>query len=172
MHAYGEAWERLRDYDGVSNRSDFWLFALVGYIIIFLALLVDTGSGFGFPILTFIAWVIHIPAYIPLAMRRLRDAGYDKGAIILVTIISFIGPGLIAAIICFAQRSARETDTEDRWLYKGVSEEKAKSWKDQKSLSEYDTIIQKIEKLSSLHQAGHISDDEYEVLRKSLTAKL
>ena len=171
MNEYGEAWQRIKDYGGKSTLMEFWLFALVSNILVFIAFFIDISIG-GLPILTFLVWLAHVPSYIPLAMRRLRDAGYDYGVSIFVVILSLLGPFVIISIIFFVQRSARETDTEDRWLYNGVSEEKAKSWKDQKSLSEYDTIIQKIEKLASLHQAGHISDDEYESLRKSLTAKL
>lgn len=171
MHAYGQAWERISDYGGISTETEFWHFVLVGYTLIFIAVAVDVAIGGGL-LLTILVWIAHIPAYLPLAARRLRDAGYDTGVSIFVIIISFLGPLGFLSIIFFAQRSKREGEGDDRFLYKGLSEEKVKSWKDQKSLNEYDTIIQKIERLSSLYQAGHISAEEYESLRKSLTAKL
>lgn len=87
--AFQSAWNRSFDYTGRSNRGDYWWFALANVIISLVLLLLSNLAEF-FGWLYSIYSVVLIVPCLPLAIRRLRDAG-KHWAWIFITLIPLIG---------------------------------------------------------------------------------
>lgn len=74
VQAFVDAWTRSFDYQGRSNRGDYWYFALANLILSVVLLMLSSAS-------TFVGWIYSIwsvATFIPglsLSVRRLRDAG-------------------------------------------------------------------------------------------------
>lgn len=68
VHAYRSAWSRSFDYEGRSNRGDFWWFVLANLIVSVIIALISAK-------LQTVYTVASLLPGIPLAVRRLRDMG-------------------------------------------------------------------------------------------------
>lgn len=90
LDAYISGWKRSFDYEGRSNRGDYWWFFLANLIIaIVLALLVKAVSQLS--ALQSIYTIAAIVPGLPLCIRRLRDAG-KAWPWIFIGLIPIIGP--------------------------------------------------------------------------------
>lgn len=175
MDEYGQAWNRILDYNGISTRREFWHFALIGIIIIFIVAFIDL-TLFGTYVFSVVLWLVHLPPYLAVATRRLRDAGFSLGPTIIVIILSII-PLICVISIIFYSQPTKDDGFGDRIFgppnkidpYKPIHDPAVKK---QASIGEYGQILQKIEQISELHKSGHISDDEYQSLKKSLMSKI
>jgi uncharacterized membrane protein YhaH (DUF805 family) len=76
VKAYVTAWERSFEYAGRSNRGDYWWFVLANFIVLFVLNLLGTFVGF-FALLANLYLIAQFVPHLPLAIRRLRDAGKD-----------------------------------------------------------------------------------------------
>ena len=77
--AIKHAWDNYWKLEGRARRSEFWFFALLGFILSCI------------PIVNFIAWfVLFIPG-ITVAVRRLHDTG-RTGWWLLLSFVPFFGP--------------------------------------------------------------------------------
>lgn len=74
--AFVSGWQRSFDYTGRSNRGDYWWFFLANFVVLFLLNLVGTFVGF-VAVLANAYVLAQIVPHLPLAIRRLRDAGKD-----------------------------------------------------------------------------------------------
>ncbi|MFN5117860.1 MAG: DUF805 domain-containing protein [Cyanobacteriota bacterium] len=74
--AFTSAWKRSFDYKGRSDRGDYWWFVLASFLI----LLVLNIIGSYVPAIGALAnlyFIAQFVPHLPLAIRRLRDAGKD-----------------------------------------------------------------------------------------------
>lgn len=76
VKAYVEAWQRSFEYAGRSNRGDYWWFVLANFIVLLVLNLLGTVIGVFAPIANLYLLAQFVP-HLPLAIRRLRDAGKD-----------------------------------------------------------------------------------------------
>jgi uncharacterized membrane protein YhaH (DUF805 family) len=76
VKAYVEAWQRSFDYAGRSNRGDYWWFVLANTLVLFVLNLIGTLIGVIWVIANLYLLAQFVP-HLPLAIRRLRDAGKD-----------------------------------------------------------------------------------------------
>ena len=76
IEAYTKAWQRSFEYGGRSNRGDYWWFVLASFLILFVLNLVGTFVPF-IGVLANLYLIAQFVPHLPLAIRRLRDAGKD-----------------------------------------------------------------------------------------------
>lgn len=101
IDAYISGWQRSFEYEGRSNRGDFWWFVLANLIVsVVLAILTNAVSQL-MAIYTLYSIAVIVPS-IPLTVRRLRDAG-KPWPWIFISLIPLIGP--IWLIVLLAQAS-------------------------------------------------------------------
>jgi uncharacterized membrane protein YhaH (DUF805 family) len=95
--------DNIGNFEGRSNRPEFWWFVLAVWVAEFILLtlinMIFNGGFFG-NLLWFIVWVIGFLAYLSVGIRRLHDVG-QSGWLILIGLIPCIGT--IILIIFWAQ---------------------------------------------------------------------
>ena len=92
IEAYSTAWTRSFDYEGRSNRGDYWWFVLANLIVsVILAFVSDKLQG--------LYSVASIVPSIPLVVRRLRDIG-KPWPWILIGLIPIIGAIWLIVLFC------------------------------------------------------------------------
>jgi uncharacterized membrane protein YhaH (DUF805 family) len=74
--AFTSAWKRSFDYKGRSDRGDYWWFVLASFLILFVLNLLGINNGF-IATLANLYLIAQLVPHLPLAIRRLRDAGKD-----------------------------------------------------------------------------------------------
>ena len=106
--AYLEGWKNIFNYEGVSNRFEFWSFMIGSGVICLLPLLcwwlavtINNDYGvfifFALPASFILTLIIAIPA-IALAVRRMHDIGYSGWWVTIVVLIPVTG--VILLILC------------------------------------------------------------------------
>ena len=114
IEAYKKFWKGYVDFEGRSTRSDYWFAFLANMLIVvafdvlfwvFLGMASATDSSF-LAVISFILLLIlfayGIAAFLPgiaIAVRRLRDAGYNW-PYIFVTFIPFVGSIILIVLLC------------------------------------------------------------------------
>ncbi len=101
VDAYLSGWQRSFDYQGRSNRPDFWWFYLANIIVAFLLVILAIANQ-QFLNLFSLYCVAQLVPMVPLIVRRLRDAGKDWPWIFLF-LVPLIGG--IWLIVLLAQPS-------------------------------------------------------------------
>ena len=92
IEAYKSAWIRSFDYEGRSNRADYWWFVLANLIVtVVLAVVVSRLQP--------LYWVASIVPGLPLSVRRLRDAG-RPWPWLLISLIPIIGGIWLIVLFC------------------------------------------------------------------------
>jgi len=92
IEAYGAAWTRSFDYEGRSNRGDYWWFVLANLIVsVILVFVSDKLQG--------LYSVASIVPSIPLVVRRLRDIG-KPWPWIFIGLIPIIGAIWLIVLFC------------------------------------------------------------------------
>ena len=89
IEAFISAWQRSFDYEGRSNRPDYWWFVLANNIV-FVVLFV---LGFSLPAIARLAFLYGFASIVPslpLTIRRLRDSG-RHWAWLFIGLVPFIG---------------------------------------------------------------------------------
>jgi uncharacterized membrane protein YhaH (DUF805 family) len=102
IEAFIAGWHRSFDYEGRSNRADYWWFVLANNIL-FLVLFVLGFSVEALGRLAFLYGFASIVPSLPLTIRRLRDAG-RHWAWLFISLVPFIGG--IWLLVLLAQPSA------------------------------------------------------------------
>ena len=101
VDAYLSGWQRSFDYQGRSNRPDFWWFYLANIIVAFLLVILAIANQ-PFQNLFSLYCVAQLVPMVSLIVRRLRDAGKDWPWIFL-SLVPLIGG--IWLIVLLAQPS-------------------------------------------------------------------
>jgi uncharacterized membrane protein YhaH (DUF805 family) len=92
IDAYTKAWTNALNYEGRSTRADFWWFVLANLIVsILVALVISRLQG----LYTLASVVVGLP----LAVRRLRDAGKTWPWLFLA-LIPIVGPIWLIVLYC------------------------------------------------------------------------
>ncbi|MCP9849458.1 DUF805 domain-containing protein [Cyanobium sp. Morenito 9A2] len=89
IDAYVSGWQRAFDYEGRTNRGDYWWFVLANLIVV-VVLLVLSGFIEAFRALTNIYVIAQIVPHLPLTIRRLRDSG-KPWPWIFISLVPLIG---------------------------------------------------------------------------------
>ena len=76
INAFTSAWQRSFDYNGRSDRGDYWFFVLASFLILLLLNLVGSFIPF-IGVLANLYFIAELVPHLSLAVRRLRDAGKD-----------------------------------------------------------------------------------------------
>ena len=92
IEAYKSAWIRSFDYEGRSTRGDYWWFVLANLIVTIVLGVVMTR-------LQSLYWIATIVPGLPLAVRRLRDAG-KSWPWLLISLIPIIGGIWLIVLFC------------------------------------------------------------------------
>jgi len=102
IQSFSTAWSRSFDYGGKSTRADFWWFQLAD-IIVFLVLsalaAATAESAPGLTALPFVYAIAQIVPHLPLAIRRLRDAG-KPWPWFFIQLVPFIGGIWLIVLFC------------------------------------------------------------------------
>ena len=114
IEAYKKFWKGYVDFEGRSTRSDYWFAYLANMLIVvafdvlfwvFLGMASATDSSF-LAVISFILLLIlfayGIAAFLPgiaIAVRRLRDAGYNW-PYIFIPLIPFVGGIILIVLLC------------------------------------------------------------------------
>ena len=92
IEAYTSAWKRSFEYEGRSNRGDFWWFVLANLIVsVVLAFISDK--------LQLLYTVASIVPSIPLAVRRLRDMG-KQWPWLFIGLVPIVGSIWLIVLYC------------------------------------------------------------------------
>lgn len=116
MNHYVNAWRHWRDFTGQTNRTQFWWFALVHFVLLtlfagadaFMPVAISLPKVFVNQIGVFSGMysaLIFIP-FLAISIRRLRDGGFSPWWV-LIGAIPIIG--FLMLLILFMQK----TDTQD-----------------------------------------------------------
>lgn len=92
VEAFTLAWARSFDYQGRSNRGDYWWFVLANVIVLLILLPISEALYNVYSVATL------VPA-IPLAVRRLRDIG-KPWPWLLLALIPIIGTIWLIVLFC------------------------------------------------------------------------
>ena len=92
IEAYSSAWSRSFDYEGRSNRGDYWWFVLANLIVSVLIGIIVVRLQ---PLYT----VASLVPGIPLVVRRLRDIG-KPWPWIFVGLIPIVGAIWLIVLFC------------------------------------------------------------------------
>lgn len=95
MEFYIRAVKKYAEFQGVDNRREFWMFALVHFIIIIVLSFVAGMIGLGI-LATIYSLALLVPS-LAASVRRLRDAGFNP-LLILIALIPLIG-GIILLVL-------------------------------------------------------------------------
>ncbi len=105
MNGYTTAMRRYFEVSGRSNRSEYWMFALVYFVIAVIATIIDVavlGHGFGENpgIVASIVTLLHFIPSITVGIRRLHDTD-RSGWWLLILFIPLIGVIWLIVLFCF-----------------------------------------------------------------------
>lgn len=92
LEAYGSAWSRAFDYNGRSNRGDYWWFVLANLIVSLIALALSSK-------LQGLYTLASLVPSLPLVVRRLRDIG-KPWPWIFIGLIPIIGAIWLIVLLC------------------------------------------------------------------------
>jgi uncharacterized membrane protein YhaH (DUF805 family) len=92
IEAYSSAWSRSFEYEGRSNRGDYWWFVLAN-LIVSLVLGLIAGR------LQSLYTVVSLVPSIPLVVRRLRDIG-KPWPWIFIGLIPIVGAIWLIVLFC------------------------------------------------------------------------
>ena len=92
VEAFSSGWSRCGDYNGRSNRGDYWWFVLANLIVsLVIGLISSKIQG--------LYSLISLAPGIPLAVRRLRDAG-KPWPWLFIALIPIIGSIWLIVLLC------------------------------------------------------------------------
>lgn len=116
MAGYWNVWRKTADYLGVARRVEFWPFTLINLValvavvavgLVYLNSVADSRGAAWFAIaLVVVLWLLLLIPWVPLAVRRVRDAT-GTGWIALVGLIP-LGALAILVICLFPTRQASD----------------------------------------------------------------
>lgn len=92
IEAFTSAWGRSFDYEGRSNRGDYWWFVLANLIVLLILLRISDVIYTTYSVATIVPGI-------PLAVRRLRDIGKPWPWIFL-GLIPIIGTIWLIVLFC------------------------------------------------------------------------
>jgi uncharacterized membrane protein YhaH (DUF805 family) len=92
IEAFTSAWSRSFDYQGRSNRGDYWWFVLANLIVLLILLPISD-------VLYNVYSVATIVPGLPLAVRRLHDIG-KPWPWVLLALIPIIGTIWLIVLFC------------------------------------------------------------------------
>jgi uncharacterized membrane protein YhaH (DUF805 family) len=105
--------EKYADFEGRAPRAEYWWFALGEFILLAIAMIVDSivgtdfgGLGYGF-VYCAVALALLIPA-IAVGVRRLHDTN-RSGWWLLIALIPFIG-AIVLIVFLVSEGTAGEND--------------------------------------------------------------
>lgn len=168
MNAYLDAMRRYVDFRGRSTRPQFWLFVLIFFVLLIVAVILDVVVLGADPDkvlpLTAIVAISHYIPYLALTVRRLHDSDHT-GWLVLVAFIPLLG---LIALIVFACLSSTQGPNKfgpspgSRALPVGsVPSPVAAS-------ALPGANVDQLAKLAELKNAGAINDEEYRRLKEKL----
>lgn len=93
MDFYLDFWKRSFDFSGGSSRKDFWLTALVNFVVATILTVIS-------PIVYMVFYLATLIPSIALTIRRLRDGGFSPWLFltIFIPILGFIGLIVLTAL--------------------------------------------------------------------------
>ncbi|MCU0528351.1 MAG: DUF805 domain-containing protein [Cyanobium sp. Prado107] len=92
VEAFTSAWTRSFDYQGRSNRGDYWWFVLANFIVLLVLYPISKALYNVYSVATIVPGI-------PLAVRRLRDIG-KPWPWILLGLIPIIGTIWLIVLFC------------------------------------------------------------------------
>lgn len=92
VEAFTSAWTRSFDYEGRSNRGDYWWFVLANVIVLLVLLPISQQLYNVYSVATIVPGI-------PLAVRRLRDIG-KPWPWIFIGLIPIIGTIWLIVLFC------------------------------------------------------------------------
>lgn len=95
-----EAWQRSFEYGDLSNRGAYWWFVLANFIVVYVLNFLGTFLGL-FDLLANLYLIALFVPHLPLAIRRLRDAGKDFQC----TLVTITGIGALWVLYLHTQPS-------------------------------------------------------------------
>jgi uncharacterized membrane protein YhaH (DUF805 family) len=105
MNWYVQALKKYAVFSGRARRMEYWMFAVINFIISFSLSMIDmatgTGQGYWSPLATIYGCATVIPS-LAVGVRRLHDTG-KSGWWLLIGLVPILG--VIVLIVLFAQDS-------------------------------------------------------------------
>lgn len=93
------------DFTGRANRTQFWMFNLFAFIIIFAVTLI--AGLIHLPLLTVVASAALLLPALSIGVRRIRDLGIS-GWLILIALVPFVGGILVLIGYCLPTDSLQK----------------------------------------------------------------
>jgi uncharacterized membrane protein YhaH (DUF805 family) len=154
MTAYFDAMRRYATFKGRSTPSQFWLYHLGLFVLVFVGFIIDVAIASPLDPEPIVSAVIIIAHYIPslaIIVRRLHDT--DKsGWLVLVCLIPLIG---IIAFVVFGCTASTP----------GTNRFGAPVSGDPGNALTNGSKVERIEKLAGLRASGALSDAEFEKMK-------
>jgi uncharacterized membrane protein YhaH (DUF805 family) len=92
IDAYTSAWSRSFDYEGRSNRGDYWWFVLANLIVAFITAMISQRLNSVYSVATLLPGI-------PICVRRLRDIG-KPWPWIFIGLIPIVGAIWLIVLFC------------------------------------------------------------------------
>ncbi len=163
MNAYLDAMRRYFDFSGRSTRAQFWFYhlALLGIAVgTFIIDIVISGGREPQPLVSAVVVIGHYIPYLAIIVRRLHDTG-SSGWLVLLCLIPGVGIVAFIAIGCFTP-----TPGPNRYgLPPQPHSHSTAAAPAAASQPAGGSMVDRIEKLASLHASGAIDDAEYAQLK-------
>jgi uncharacterized membrane protein YhaH (DUF805 family) len=168
MTAYFDALRRYFDFSGRSTRSQFWLFTLVYFVILIVAMVLDAGlmidpTGEALVITGLVSLAHFIPS-LSVMVRRLHDIG-RSGWWILIGIIPVVG---LIVLIIFACTPS-QAGTSGLVGHNGYGRrEPGMAPQPGAGAAMPASTLDQLEKLSALKASGAITEEEFGRMKADL----
>lgn len=167
VNYYTDAMRRYFDFEGRASRTQYWVFNLIlfGIMVVALALdiAIDDQSAEPAAFFTGIVVLVHFIPALAITARRLHDT--DKSAWWLLLMLA---PGIGAIVLLIFMCTPTQT-INNRYTAPMHAAQSDKL--DQATPPSTNTPLNQLEKIASLRAAGAIDEDEFKQLKAGVLSR-
>lgn len=167
MHYYTDGLRRYFEFSGRATRSQYWLFSLILFGILFAALildqLIDDTQPEGTSLIAGLVYLAHVIPSLAITVRRLHDI--DKsGWWLLLLFVPLVGAIALLIFMC-----TPSTPGTNRFGTKASQPQQATTAPHSHLI--LNGSLHSLEKLASLRASGAIDENEYKQLKANILAQ-
>jgi uncharacterized membrane protein YhaH (DUF805 family) len=170
MHHYVNAMRQYAVFPGRATRSQYWMFSLVLFGMLIVALMIDqvfgdTTTDEPAGVITGLVYLAHLVPSIAVGVRRLHDTD-RSGWWLLALLVPLIGQLAVLIFMCQPSTPGRNRfdatpGNEPHERFSGSAPTTAAS----------SQSLEQLEKIASLRSSGAIDEDEFKQLKANVLAR-
>ncbi|WP_421926706.1 DUF805 domain-containing protein [Neoaquamicrobium sediminum] len=162
MNAYLDAMRHYATFSGRSTRSQFWLYTLIAFLLLCVAMMFDVALGLADEetwVITGVVYLAHLIPTLAVTVRRLHDID-RAGWWVLISFVPLVG--LIVMLVFFCTPS---TPGANRFGHAPGAVAAPYAAVGASSAPSSPAHLDQLEKLASLRASGAIDDGEFERMK-------